>query len=108
MSSVPVQFLIYVLPIPNCSLVPIIIPLTDCLEVQVNVPTTFTLYVMNYCDPTDAIITDLIPTTDITGLQISNLVNSTTNTSLSYVTLTWMPQINQTGPHQFCTVAYTR
>ena len=107
MSSVPVQFLIYVLT-PNCSKLPIILPLTGCLEVQVNVPVNFTLYAMNFCNTTKTIITDIAATVGITGMQVGNLFNSTTNTSLSYVTLTWTPQSNQIGSQQFCAVAYTK
>ena len=108
MSSVVVQFLIYVLPAPNCSIAPVIISLTGCLEVEVNVPVTFTLFAMNYCNRTRTIITDLIPTVDTNGMNVSNLANSSTNTSLVFVTLTWSPQLNQIGPQEFCAVAYTR
>ncbi len=107
MSSVSIQFLIYVIT-PNCSQAPVFIPLTGCLDVQVNVPVTFTLYVMNYCNRTVSITTSLLPTVSITGMTVSNLVNSTTNTSLVYVTLTWTPQASQIGSQQFCAVAYTR
>lgn len=106
MSSVSVTFLIYV-PSPNCSQAPVIIPLTGCLEVQVNVSVTFTLYTMNYCNRTKVVITDLIATVNINGMSVSSLTNSTTNTSLAYVTLTWTPQSNQIGSQQFCAVAYT-
>jgi len=108
MSSIPVQFLIYVLPTPNCPQPPMILPLTDCLEVEVNVSVTFTLYVMNFCNNTISTITDLIPATNIDGIEASSLVNSTTNKSLAYVTLTWTPEINQIGPQQFCAVAYNK
>jgi hypothetical protein len=108
MSSVSVQFLIYVLPPPNCSILPVVIPLTGCLEVQVNVPVNFTLYAMNYCNRTISITTDLLPSVDITGMSVSSLTNSTTNTSLVSVTLTWTPLTSQIGPQLFCAVAYTR
>ncbi|CAF2967109.1 unnamed protein product [Rotaria sp. Silwood2] len=107
MSSVPVQFLIYVLPTPYCSQAPQILPLTGCFEVQVNVSVNFTLYTMNFCNRTKVTITDIIFTVDISGMQASSLVNSTTNTSLAYVTLNWTPQTNQIGSQQFCAVAYT-
>ncbi len=106
MSSVSIQFLIYVIS-PNCSQVPVIIPLTGCLEVQVNVPVTFTLYAMSYCNRTVSIINSILPTVNINGMTVSNLVNSTTNTSLVYVTLTWTPQASQIGLQQFCAAAYT-
>lgn len=108
MSSVAVQFLIYVLPASNCSQSPVFIPLRDCLEVEVNVTTTFTLYAMNYCNQTTIIITDIISTVNIDGMSVSSLFNSTTNTSLVYVTLTWKPRANQIGSQYFCAVAYTK
>lgn len=108
MSSVPVQFLINVLPTPTCTQTPVFIPLTGCLEVQVNVPVTFILYIMNYCNKTTSIINTFFPTLTISFMNISNLVNSTTNTSLVYVTLNWTPQISQIGSREFCAIAYTK
>ena len=107
MSSVPIQFLIYVLT-PNCSTLPVILNLTGCLEVQVNVTTTFTLYAQNYCNKTKSVTTDILPSVGIDGLEVSNLTNSTTNSTLSYVTLTWTPTASQLGVQTFCAVAYTR
>lgn len=106
MSSVPIQFLIYVSP-TTCPQAPLILNLTNCLEVQVNVLANFTLYIMNYCNPTITNITSVTSIVGINGMTVSNLVNSMTNASLSYVTLTWIPQINQIGSQQFCAVAYT-
>ncbi|CAF4220804.1 unnamed protein product, partial [Rotaria sordida] len=37
----------------------------------------------------------------------SGLFNSSTNESLSYITLTWTPTSNQIGLQQFCAIAYT-
>jgi hypothetical protein len=107
MSSVPLQFLIYVMPEPTCSLSPIIMPLTDCLELTVGVSTTFTLFVMNLCDPNVAEIADIIVSQGITGMQMDNITSSSTNASLVYATFTWTPQVNQMGPQQLCTIAYT-
>ena len=108
MSSVPIQFLIYVLPAPSCSTPPYIIPLTGCLEAQVNVSVNYTLHVMNYCNRTRTVVTDLITTVGIPGMKVSNLTNSTTNTSLVSVTLTWIPQSSQIGSQQFCAIAYNK
>ncbi len=107
MSSVSIQFLINVIS-PTCSEPPVIIPLTGCLDVQVNVPVTFTLYAMNYCNRTISIVTNILPTLSINGMTISSLVNSTTNTSLVYVTLTWTPQASQIGSQEFCAAAFSR
>ena len=107
MSSVPVQFLIYVMPEPACSQAPIIIPLAGCLELTVGVSKTFTLFAMNLCDPNVANIADIIVSQGITGMQVGNLTTWATNASLVYVTLTWTPQLSQMGPQQLCTTAYT-
>jgi hypothetical protein len=108
MSSVAIEFLIYVLPTAECSQIPQIFPLTGCMEVQVNVPINFTLYTMNFCNKSKIIVIDLILTADIPGMQVSSLVNSTMNSSLTYVTLSWTPTTNQIGSQTFCAVAYTR
>lgn len=107
MSSVPVQFLLYVIPTPPCTILPLILPLTDCLEVEVGVTMTFTLYVMNLCNPTAA-ITDIIISKSISGMTTGNLSNSTTGNSLSYMPLTWTPQTNQIGSEELCAIAYNK
>lgn len=108
MSSVPVQFLIYVLANLSCYEVPVILPLTDCLEVQVGTPINSTLYVLNHCNRTRSRISDVSVSMEIIGMNVSRLFNSTTNASLSYVTLNWTPQSNQVGSQQFCVTAYTK
>ena len=105
MSSVPVQFLIYVLPTPTCSVLPLILPLTSCLQVEVGVTINITLYAMNLCDST-VDITDIIVAKGITGMVTGNILNSTTNSSLVYVTYTWTPQTNQIGVQEMCTIAF--
>ena len=107
MSSVPVQFLIYVLPQPACSQAPLILPIDRCLEVRVGIAVSFPLYAMNLCNRTIANLTDIIVSDGISGLSVSNLTTVPTNSSLSYVTLTWTPQANQIGPQELCLVAYT-
>ncbi|UJR24539.1 hypothetical protein I4U23_005914 [Adineta vaga] len=88
MSSVPVQFLIYVQPQPTCGLKPIILPLTGCLDVQVGVSTSFDYQ-------------------HISGMNASNLITSSINASISYITFTWIPQINQVGSQKLCVIAST-
>ncbi|CAF0979910.1 unnamed protein product [Rotaria sp. Silwood1] len=68
MSSVPVQFLIYVEPQPACSKEPVIIPLDRCLEVQVGVSISFNLSAMNLCNQTVATLTDIAVPSSITGM----------------------------------------
>ena len=108
MSSVPVQFLIYVLPQPTCSIKPIIFPLSGCLEVQVGVSLSFNISAMNLCNPNVSTLSSIIVSSGITGMTNGYLTNSTTNSSISYITFMWTPQPNQVGSQQLCTVAYTR
>lgn len=108
MSSVPVQFLIYVLANLSCYEVPVILPFNDCLEVQVGTSINLTLYVLNHCNTTNSRIVDMYVSMEISGVNISRLFNSTTNASLSYITLHWTPQSNQIGSQQFCAAAYTK
>ena len=108
MSSVPVQFLIYVLPQPACSKAPLILPLSGCLEVQVGVAVSIPLYAMNLCNRAVANLTDIIVSDGIGGMSVSNLASVPTNSSLSYVTLTWTPQANQVGFQEICAIAFAR
>jgi hypothetical protein len=108
MSSVPVQFLIYVLPQPTCSNKPIIFPLDGCLEVEVGVSVSFNISAMNLCDPSVATLSTIVVSSGIDGMTNGNLITSTTNSSISYVTFTWTPLANQVGSQQLCTIAYTR
>lgn len=107
MSSVPVQFLIYVMPEPDCTLAPIIMPLTGCLEVSVGVPVALNLTIVNRCDPSAVDISDLVLAKNIGGMTKGTLTSSSTNKSLSYVGLAWTPLASQIGPQQLCAVAYT-
>jgi hypothetical protein len=87
---------------------PIILPVNGCLEVQVGVAISFSIYAMNLCNQSVANLTDIIVSSGINGMSASNLTSSPTNASLSYVTFTWTPQVNQVGPQQLCVIAYTR
>ena len=108
MSSIPIQFLIYVLYNLSCYDEPVILPLTMCLEVQVGQPVSFTLYGMNLCDHNRIILSDILLTRVINGLTASQLYNSSLSGSLSYRTISWTPQNNQIGYQNFCAIAYTR
>ncbi|CAF1107244.1 unnamed protein product, partial [Rotaria sordida] len=107
MSSVPVQFLIYVQSQPACSIEPIIFPLDRCLEVQVGVSISFNLSAMNLCNASVATLTGIIVSSGITGMNRGNLTRSSTNSSIYYVLFTWTPQTNQVGLQELCTIAYT-
>ncbi len=108
MSSVPVQFLIYVSPEPVCPEAPVFIPPTGCLEMTAGVKTNFNIFVLDLCDPTIVGIADIVVAQSSSGMALSSLQSSSTNTSLFYKTLTWTPQANQIGPQQLCMIAYTR
>jgi hypothetical protein len=107
MSSVPVQFLIYVMPPPTCLIPPVIIHLSGCLEVTVNVSKSFNISALNSCNSTISNITEIVVTSGITGMEVSNLTQVVTNLSLYYLTFTWTPQANQAGLQQLCIVAVT-
>ena len=107
MSSVPVQLLIYVRGPPNCSTAPIIIPLDICLEVQVGVPVSFDLYAESFCDPNVAVIGDIVISQPINWMTSNSLRNVTGNGNVSYITMTWTPQLSQVGTQQLCATAFT-
>lgn len=107
MSSVPVQFLIYVMPEPICSQAPSIMPFAGCLEASVGIPKIFDISVLNTCNNNDTSVTDLMVSRNINGMQAGNLTISSNNLSLSSMTFTWMPQANQIGSQQMCLIAYT-
>jgi hypothetical protein len=107
MSSVPVQFLIYVMPEPTCSEAPTIVPFTGCMEFTVGVSVSFNITVINNCDPSISDLGDLIVTNDLSGLQSGVLTDLTTNESIAFMTFTWTPQTNQIGSQQLCMVAFT-
>ena len=107
MSSVPVQFLIYVQPPPDCSTPPEIQPLTSCLEAAVGVQTTFTVYAKNLCDPNETRLSDILMSTSLAGVNSSDLVEVTSAGLLGYVIFTWKPVVAQMGYQQLCFIAYT-
>lgn len=66
------------------------------------------LYAMNLCNRAVANLTDIIVSDAIDGLSVSNLTSVSTNSSLFYVTLTWIPKANQVGFQEICAIAFTR
>lgn len=108
MSSVPVQFLIYVMDQPMCGSAPVIVPLTGCLDALVGVPISFNISAVNLCNPNISEIVDMIVVNSISGMNMSNLTDSSTNASISYVTFTWEPQMSQIGSQQLCVMAITQ
>ncbi|CAF1955958.1 unnamed protein product [Rotaria magnacalcarata] len=82
MSSVPTQFLIYVLPTPTCPIPPVIVPASDCFEILAGIPTDIQLLVVNNCDPTVADISDVIMSKTLPGLDMTDMAALPTNDSL--------------------------
>ena len=107
MSSVPVQFLIYVMAQPMCSLMPIIVPINGCMEVTVGVAMSFNITVINTCDPDISDLADLLITGGPSNIQTDHLTDSATNNSFAYMTFYWTPDLTEIGPQQLCMVAYT-
>ncbi len=107
MSSVPVQFLIYVMPQPICGLAPVIIPLKRCFDAQVAVSISFNISAMTLCNPNISDIDTIMVTSGIVGINVSNTTGSSTNASISYVTFIWTPLASQVGSQQLCVMAYT-
>ena len=106
MSSVPVQFLIYVLPTPDCATPPVLTVAINCFEAQVGIPISFIVTAINQCDPSDSRISDIFVSANIPGMQAGGLVQASDKLSAS-VLYTWTPQTNQLGQQMFCTTAFT-
>ncbi|CAF4990732.1 unnamed protein product [Rotaria sp. Silwood1] len=70
MSSVPIQFLIYVMPDPFCSQPPVIIPYVDCMEVLTDIQKSFSIYAMTMCDPNNVDIAEFVITTGISEASL--------------------------------------
>ena len=106
LSSVPLQFLIYVYANPTCTLKPILIGnIGDgaCQGVQVGVSFSMTLTAINRCG-SGRVMSD-IATLSFPIVTKSALVQNVTNTSLWSLTLTWQPTSTEIGSQVFCAVA---
>ncbi len=106
MSSVPLQFLIYVYENLNCTLKPLLISNLqddDCQGAQVGMNFTMTFTAINLCGSQRAIIDIALLSFPI--VSTSALVQNTTNTSLWSMTITWIPTVNQVGAQVLCAVA---
>ena len=107
MSSIPVQFLVTVIAAPPCGLAPIILPPNVCVDVQVGTLITFNISAMTLCNPNVSDISSITILDSIDGMNVSNTTASRTNTSISYITIRWIPQTNQIGSQLLCIVAYS-
>ena len=106
LSSVPLQFLIYVYNTTTCALKPLLISdlsSDSCQGVQVGTNFTMTLTAINRCGSSQT-ITD-IATLSFPILIKSALVQNVSNTSLWSMTITWTPTASQVGSQVFCAVA---
>jgi hypothetical protein len=106
MSSVPIQFLVYVYATPTCTLEPLLISNSNssiCQGAQVGVNFTMILTAINRCG-NGQIISD-IATLSFPIVIKSALVQNVTNTSLWSMTITWMPTVDQVGSQVLCAVA---
>ena len=107
MSSVPVQFLIHVLPLPLCPVPPDFSVSSRCFDAQIGVPMNFTIHIINSCDPDDANISVIIVSQSIPGVTASALTQAADKT-YAWIDYSWTPQTNQQGSQQFCVIAFTR
>lgn len=106
MSSVPVQFLIQVLPTPRCSFPPILSLSEMCLEVQVGVTISFDILAINQCS-SDIIVADIVVAVNIPGIQAGNITQAS-DESYAIISYTWTPLHSQLGQQIFCVLAMTR
>lgn len=109
MSSVPIQFLVYVYATPSCTLKPLLLSELDnddCQSALVGLNFTMRLTAVNRCG-NGRNITD-IATLSFPFVIKSPLVQDPSNASLWSLTLTWRPTANQVGSQVLCAVAADR
>lgn len=104
LSSVPVQFLIYVYQPKNCS-IPTLSSSLSCIGVQVGIPYTFTLTAINRCGPSSN-ISD-IAVQIFPGIVSGSLVQITpnSNTTTYAMDVTYTPLLSQVGLQAICATA---
>lgn len=108
MSSVPVQFLVYVYAQPICTQRPYLYGSVfdgTCTSAQVGVPYTLQLYVENYCSSYNVTMLDIA--TQSFPIVIKTPIVQNTSTLWS-VSLTWTPTPTQAGSQVFCSVGIDR
>ena len=104
LSSVPVQFLIYVYQPKNCS-IPTISSPSSCIGVQVGVPYTFTFTAINYCGSSSNISDIVVQIVD--GIVQGPLIQiaSDPNTTIYEMSVTYTPLLSQVGLQSICATA---
>jgi hypothetical protein len=109
LSSVALQFLVYVYATVPCTLKPVLLSSVndgDCQGVQVGVNFIMTLTAVNQCG-SGRTIND-IATLSFPIIIKSALVQNTTNTSLWSMQIIWQPTETEVGSQVFCAVASDR
>ena len=109
MSSVPLQFLVYVYSTTSCALEPLLttdINDGDCQGVQVGVTFTMTFTAENQCGSGRTI--DDIAILSFPVVTKSALTQNTTNTAFWSMQITWTPSTSQVGSQVLCAVATDR
>lgn len=106
LSSVPVQFLVQVVPPPSCTTPPYVFELSNRSCTPVSVGQTFTsrLIAINSCGSSVSI--DDIATLSFAGMVQSNVIKQ--SSVVYYKTLTWTPTNNQVGFQVMCAMAIDR
>ncbi|UJR07628.1 hypothetical protein I4U23_011917 [Adineta vaga] len=105
LSSVPVQFLVYVISASSCSALPEIIGLPleqSCMPIRVGQTLISQLKAQNNCGPNVTIVD--ISTLSFAGMIASNITKE--NSTIYYKTLTWTPTIAQLGYQLMCAMAF--
>lgn len=104
-SSVPVQFLIYIVGTTACAVKPIInSSLSQCSIVQVGVQFNFTLIIRQGCSSTT--VKDVLTMPPL-YMYKGPIIAESTNTSWT-VSETWIPTSLQLGSQVFCAIATDR
>ena len=107
MSSIPVQFLVYIINPPSCGLAPVIHLLNVTSNVQIGVKVTLNISAATLCNPNVSRVDSIIISRGVGGMNVTNTTASPINASVAYVTFNWTPQIDQIGPQQLCVIAYS-
>ncbi|CAF1002973.1 unnamed protein product [Didymodactylos carnosus] len=101
LSSVPLQFLIYIYaPSNSCILIPTILNTITIIYVEPNVPYTGQILAQANCNNTN--ISDFLTTSPI-GMLRSSVVQQ--QSSIYSIDLSWTPTDDQFGPQVFCCAA---
>jgi hypothetical protein len=109
LSSVPIQFLVYVYASTVCTFKPLLISdrnENDCQAAVVGVNLVVQFTAINRCASGRSM--EDIATLSFPVLTKSALVQNTTNTSLWSMTVSWRPSAGQVGSQVLCAVAYDK